>query len=345
MYKKKSFITKLICGLPSLLCVGATTVQRFYMDYIYVGPIHSDKNHKSRIIYHLETNTGSLNNKLVNFYVYNSNKPSGSMIRNLRLNNEEGFFDGEFTTYTFVENGPNQVKVFYSDQDGTRTNHYFDLSFDNNYPLVEFNKCPGGVYEVSNVKGYQKDRGYFDTTNKYVFNNYYVDHDANIYSKFDIEKLSFEEYFGLVKVNVTNSTFKIEIPANSGLFSDLTSTETSSNRVVLPLNLINDGTNRYILSFAQHFYVNPLTYEMRRTPTKNYVETRYIYLPKDGLSEGQKIYFNIFGEKLGTMQLDFSYRFYVESNIQRIGNCVTSEYCIRTSDVPYKDVGKEIKND
>ena len=84
---------------------------------------------------------------------------------------------------------------------------------------------------------------------------------------------------------------------------------------------------------------------MARSQLPGFVETKYLYLQKNGFNDLEKLNFTILGEKLGTMRIDFSYSFSIEAERSRMGNCVSSEYCIKTNDVEFSDIGKELKHD
>ena len=344
--KNKVFST-LIFAIPSLLSAGATTVsQRFHMEYLFLGPIYSDKSRTSRIIYKMGANTGTPKKKTSYIYVINNKHPkNGTLLKELRPQNDDGVVDETFTTYSCDENSQNQARIYYTHEDKTRTTHLFDWPIDNSSPNVDLNTLPSGVYEANNIKAYDMNRGYYNATNRYVFTDWYTENHLPIYNKFDIEKFSFEEYFGSIEIPVTYETFRLEIPANLGLFDGLTSQEISQNNVVFNLNLVNDGTNHYSLKLQDTLYVHPYTYKMSRTPINGYVVTKHFYLPKNGFVNQDKINFTLQGTNIGTMRLSFHYDFSIVSNRSRIGDCVTSQYCIQSEDAVYSELGKELNHD
>ena len=343
--KKKLFGT-LACALGCIFSLGAEEpVQRFEFEYLYVTPAHTDKSHQFRILYKVNTNFGSTKDWMAQSYVYNEKYPKGTNFKNLWVRNDIGTSDTYCSGNTFVAGKPNQLKIFFTDKDKTRTTYFIDCIYDDSYPYLKVQDLPLGVYEARNIKGYEKGVGYLDTTNRYVFRDWYAENHLSVYNKIDIGMFSFEEFIGQAKVNLTYYMFQLGIPANYGLFDDLTDDELSSNRIVFDLNLVDDGTYHYTLQLNQKIYVNPFTYQMSRQPKNGYVETKYIYLPKTGFSDLNKLYFEIKGEQLGTMHLNFEYKFSVQSSKSRIGDCVSSEYCIKGEDARYSEFGKELSHD
>ena len=53
----------------------------------------------------------------------------------------------------------------------------------------------------------------------------------------------------------------------------------------------------------------------------------------------------IVGYSLGTLKLGFEYYFSIEAERSRVGDCVTSEYCIKTGDAQFSEMGKELSHD
>lgn len=343
---KKKIISTLGCALGCLFSVGASEpVQRYEMEYIYMSPAHVDKTHKSRVIYKVRTNTGTINGWAAYCYLYNDNYSAGTNFAKFWCRNDEGTSDTFFTTYTFIKGKENRLKIFFNDKDGTRTNIWFNTIFHDEYPQLSIQNLPSGVYEVNNVIGYEKGVSNIRTTNKYVFRNWYAENHIDVYNKIDFGMFSFEEYMGPIKVAIQYYLFQLAIPAEYGLFDDATDDEKYLNRIVFDFDLVNDGTNHYTLQIKDKIYVNPYTYQMSRHAKSGFVETKYLYLPKTGFTDLNKLDFKIAGENLGTMRLNFNYQFSVQANKSRIGDCVSSQYCIKSGDANYSEIGKEIVHD
>ena len=111
------------------------------------------------------------------------------------------------------------------------------------------------------------------------------------------------------------------------------------------LNFFEKEDKRYGFSFADDLYVNPYTYEMARSQLNGFVKTKYLYLPKNGFHDFESIKLNVNATNLGVACVNMTYDVYIESDKSRIGNCVTSQYCIRTGDAIFIDGGKELKHD
>ena len=345
MRKKKYFclvlIALVICGAN----LGATrAVTRYYLEYCYISPVHTDKSHPGKVLAKLCGN-GTLTNKGVFFYLYNSKRPSGSNIMTLRPSDESGIINKTYKGTEFIKGEENRLKIFLTDSDGTRTEHWFSGVVDDTYRSINVDRLGSLTYEVGNISAYTRSRGSFTGLNRYCFNNWYVLNDIHVYNKFDIEMFTFEEYFDELKIPVENCSIELYIPAIYGLFNDLSITEVERQRAVISLRLRENDDLSYSLVFNQALYVNPFTYEMSRSPKNGFVQTKYLYLPKTGFASQEKLDFRIVGEQLGTMLVDFDYHFSIEAERNRIGNCVTSEYCIHTNDAQFTDYGKVLNHD
>ena len=344
MLKQK--LSLLIMGL--LTCgasIGATEpVQRFYLDYFFITPIRPKASQQSRIFAKISSN-GSVYWKLVNFYVYNSKHKTGTMIKNLRPHDETGIIENYHTGAQFVKGEQNQIKIFFNDSDNTRTQHFFYLDFDETDTTVHVDRLDSLVYQQTNVQGYTKERGYFTATNRYTFNNWYALNDIQIYNKFDIGMFTYQETIDTLPIPIVNPELGIVFPIDYGIFCDLTEDEITLERVSMDLQLVETDNRTYQLAFQQKLYVNPYTYEMARSQLPGFVETKYIYLPKTGFTTNKELNVRIVGMKIGTMNLDLNYDFSIVAERSRIGNCVTSEYCVKTQDARFSENGKELNND
>ena len=343
MIQKKLSLTLfglLTCGT----CMGAgEPVQRFYLDYCYMTPLHQDKTVIGKMFGKISSN-GSVANKAVDLYLYNSKHKGGTSVGGSRAK-EDGTFYREYRAYDAIYGESNQFAVMFYDSDKNRTKINFDQYFYDNYPYLYVDQLSGLTYEVNNLLGYTPEKGHFMASNKYFFKNWYSINDINIYNKFDVEMFSFEEMFGPLYIPVTYSSIELIIPANYGLFVDQSDGETLDNHLAISLKLEDQGDNHFKLSFNQDLFVNPYTYEMARTQRTGFVPTKYLYLPKNGFHNFNKLDLSIYGEKLGTLSLNFNCHFSIQAQKQRIGDCVTSAYCIHTEDASFNDNGKELVHD
>ncbi|MDY6275944.1 MAG: hypothetical protein SPL75_00425 [Bacilli bacterium] len=341
---KQKIIPLVLCMLTCRVSFGATEVQRYQLDYFHITPFYADKSRSVKVFAKLSSN-GPVTRKLVNFYLYNSKYKTGTMIKNLRPSDESGLISATSTGTLMRSGEQNRIKIFFSDGDGQTTTHWFDMIEANNPPRLVVDQLQTATYESFNVASYTKSRGYFTSSDKYEFKNWYAINEMNIYNKLDVGMFSFTETICDIPIEIEYYIISIGIPAIYGLFCDLRDDEIAYNRVELSLDFVDVGNHQYQLQFKDKLYVNPYTYEMARSQLPGFVETKYIYLPKNGFSDLRKLDFTILGEKLGTMRIDFSYSFSIEAERSRMGNCVSSEYCIKTNDVEFNDIGKELKHD
>lgn len=338
---KKGLLSSFLVCLPTVFGISATPIQRYELEYLYITPAHTDKTYKSRLILKISTNVGSVKNKLIYFYVYNSSYPTGTMINNTRPKDSSGVCDILFTTYCFVK-GKNEVHIFFFDEDGKKNEYLFNVSIDDRAPTVEVSSLKNQCYEMANIQGYTKSRGYFTATNRHDFQNWTKQYYLPIYNKFDITNLKYREMIGNYLVAAQYESIKLYIPTNYDIFADVTQEERKSSRLSLNLELVESGHYNYYLRFVSQLYVNPITHQMARSPRNGFVKTNYIYLPKDGYAKTNNLRFYIACEKIGTMRMKFNYNFVVQGSKSRIGDCIMSEYCVQAEETSYSDQGKEI---
>lgn len=324
---------------------GAATVQRYTIEYCYVTPAKTIiPDHKSRIYLKLSSN-GPVTNKLVNFYLFNKKYKTGTTMSNIRPKDESGEASVTFTSKLLIKGESNRFRIFCYDSDGTNNEIWFDVAFDDDVRTVNVSNLSNLEFRLDNVPAYTKEKGNFIAPNRYFFENCYERNNLTIFNKFDIEQFTFSEMIDDLLIPLEFGQLSIKIPTIYGLFCDCDDSETNQGYLALNLNHFEKENKKYGISFAQDLYVNPYTYEMARSPLNGFVKTKYIYLPKNGFHDFESIKLNISGTNLGTAAIDFTYDVFIESDKSRIGDCVTSQYCIHAGNATFVEGGKELKHD
>lgn len=341
MFKRKLSLL-LIAPLYCLSSLGASEPTPYYwLEYVYITPVTTSNTRKGKVVALLNGNS-SLKGKTLYSFIYNNGR--GQSFVDLMCKSENGFLLGKYSNYTFKKDGENRIKFFYYNGTGKVELNLYG-TYDDRHFQTKVDKQRSSLYTTYDVAGYSKDRGYYITYDKYFFINWYAVKEVKVYNKFDVGMFTFYEQIGELKVPQENTYLELIIPTKYGLFTDLNEVEKYDEYVVLPLRFVDIGGYNYQVQLEDPLYVNPYTYEMSRTKQNGYVQTKYIYLPKNGFHDYGTMDFSIMGEDLGTSKILYSYNFTVEAEKSRIGNCVTSEYCIRSVDTSYDDFGKELKND
>ena len=119
----------------------------------------------------------------------------------------------------------------------------------------------------------------------------------------------------------SNAEIDLYLTNREGVFDDM---PIEDEYMVLPLSIGTKGT----LQLKEKYYVDPLTLKMSSESKPNYVETSYLYLPKNemryqGEYEGI-IRFSDFGS--AHSKVIYQFTFNALSNI--MGDCVNSEFCV-----------------
>ena len=102
----------------------------------------------------------------------------------------------------------------------------------------------------------------------------------------------------------------------------------ANDEIVIPLTLAIRN-NRLSFSFVNSFYVNKRTLEISSQYYPNFIVTKSLYLPINGLDKlkGKTIYLDI--QELGMDKISTSIPLRYELNRLLIGSCVDGEYCVQ----------------
>lgn len=160
---------------------------------------------------------------------------------------------------------------------------------------------------------------------EYRFINFDDLYMPNFYQKIDISN------FKVKVTGVGSSYFKTSgtfIFNNvDGLFQGLCE-ENFTNIVRIPVSFEKESENLYYLKFDIDLFVNKQTLEMSREKKQNYLQTKYIYLPRNNMRIQEEIECSLSFDKFGIDKDNFSHSFTLKALINVMGDCHNSEYCV-----------------
>lgn len=102
----------------------------------------------------------------------------------------------------------------------------------------------------------------------------------------------------------------------------------SDGKISFPIVLINHDNQYFSLDFANYLYVNPNNYEMSLKPKIGFRQTKYFYLPINCQEQVKKQEFLITITGIGYWKTNMSWSSYVPVDVNLIGDCSNSKYCV-----------------
>lgn len=152
------------------------------------------------------------------------------------------------------------------------------------------------------------------------FEDYYV---PDYYHKIDFSLFKVSSSKSLDELLDAKAAFYIS--NKDGYFDGFTS---SGDYSKFDLEFIEDGTNSFHLEFKNRLFVNQLNLKMSNEKKADYVETKYLFLPRNEMRHQEDYDCYLSFEKLGVDKLTLSFHFKLNALINTIGDCHNSEYCI-----------------
>lgn len=171
---------------------------------------------------------------------------------------------------------------------------------------------------------YSTKEGYTYRSEKLEFVNFYDYYVPDYYHKLDIRDFKIHND-PLTKLDLQTGDGYL-ILTNSGKgFEKLCGGKKSCT---LNVEIINDGSNYYHLEFKDKLYVNKYDLTMSKTKEKDYVETKYIYFPRNGYRSQEDYNLMILLNGVGVNRDNFYLNFKFKAIQNLIGDCHNSEYCV-----------------
>lgn len=221
-------------------------------------------------------------------------------------------------SYTFGEN--NQIEITYQTPTRTETiKHYINVAKKGREYIGDDNHI------IANYCTYRWNGNWSLGIQEYTFENFDDVYMPNFYQKIDISDFKVKviglgsEHFSTSGTFIFNNL--------DGMFQDLCAPGTK-NYVKLPVSFELDHDNVYQLKFDIELFVNKQTLSMSREKKEGYLQTKYIYLPRNNMRHQEEIKCSISFEDFGVDKdyLDHSFTLKALNNV--MGDCHNSEYCV-----------------
>jgi len=206
--------------------------------------------------------------------------------------------------------------------------------------LITTNECYSGYYRAPandcSTDGMTTTKHYDELFFKSFDPIFYPE----FYSKIDLTKIQFQEkvFGGYRKPTFGSATLSFD--ADLYCFGKLGIA--SGLRRYIDLDIVDAGNNQYSFAFKNNVYVNPSTYEMSEIKYDGFVQTKYLYLPRNEMNQIGTLSFLISVSDLGIAKSYLNYNFSVQPIRNTVGDCINSEYCIHTNVTPYQGLVGEI---
>lgn len=97
---------------------------------------------------------------------------------------------------------------------------------------------------------------------------------------------------------------------------------------IIPLELYSPDEQYFYIDFACDLYVEPKSFYMSTSPKIGYKQTHYFYMPINKKEEAMKQEFRFHLEGLGDLETDVVFSCYYSNDINLIGDCFNSKYCV-----------------
>lgn len=271
--------------------------------------------------------------KQKNFYVsiFNEYYPNGyKFYEGVLASNSNINFE-----YDNMHNGTsNQIKLFYEGNisyDVLTINAVFESGKNSVINSENYSLSPGTGFIVN-------DAGNISTyTDTYNFKNFNESYTPTYYHNISLDN------YQIVKTNNAMQNFSADsislyLTNREGVFDNMPG---NHNYMIVPLSIYSNGTKSY-LKLKNFYYVNPKTLLMSEEYKVGYVSTGHIYFPHNemkyqGEYEGRIIFSHINGG-----QSNLTYKFSLNAELNLLGDCIESEYCVVTKDGSDNNMGYEI---
>lgn len=152
----------------------------------------------------------------------------------------------------------------------------------------------------------------------------------------EFQELYMPDYYHKLDLSVfritDSATFPSTLTCSSGLLSvtnlnGIFDNIATGNKIYLPITL-NKEKSDYSLKFSNILYVNPVTLLMSSTPKDGFVETKYLYFPRNEKNKEMNYNLEIALSGVGFEYNNFIYSFRYKSILNILGDCHNSQYCV-----------------
>lgn len=332
----------IVLAATSLLLLPTGKAPQFYpnicqfknnFDYIEVPPLFYETGEKTIISFVISfTNKES---RTMNVAIINPDSTSNIIYKRT--------FDNYFLEDSFEYDNSYTVV-------GCKLHFYFDKrhaikmtpKFDT-YSTINPETYDQNLEKNKNIYVYYLDKGWSLIAEKFSFKNFASYYVPDFYHKVDLSTLTIEYKIGECNTRLSTGDAYLSIQDYEGIFSDLGSPMQGGKNRVLPISVVNLKNNIWCLKFKEKVYVHYQTLKMSSSKKEGYVETNYLYLPRNRMKDQENFVISISITEFGVNKSLFSQKMSVKSPLNTFGNCRDSEYCIASlSANPDFELGEKV---
>ena len=265
-------------------------------------------------------------------YLVNEYYPDGYLIY-------EEYFYGSISkifTYDNSKNGlNNSIKLIFSDFDGSTNEQVYPIPFSKSSNTVLTQET--STYKPGTGKIVFSGGNWSNIEDNYILENFTSQYIPTFYHNLSLNDLSIK------KANDHVQTFEpgvvnLYLTNRNGVFDDMPN---NGKYLIVPLEVINVGSS-CTLKIKNNYYVNPNTLLMSETYKSNYVETNRIYFPHNEMNYQGEYEGRIVFSSINSGSSNLTYRFTLNAQLNLLGDCIESEYCVKTKDGQDNNMGYEI---
>jgi hypothetical protein len=248
---------------------------------------------------------------------------SEQLSRHLVTKNEKYTFTFTLPLKSLLTRNGMYIKVGILNSNGTYKFKYETMlypAYPNTYNPFDFVHSP--LVLDNTLLTIRNNTSLLNLAEQFSFNNYLSYFNANVYHSLDLNQFSFTYKF--------LKDFKFESASlyfydTNNIFPNMHSS--NDEKVILNLDLICNYQT-ISMSFADKLYVNPQNLDMSLTPLIGYKETNYFFLPINMKEQISFIDFKFDLVNVGSCYTDFFFTVSYLTDVNLIGECNESEYCV-----------------
>jgi len=344
-YKKIGLLIPLICsGLFGIS--SSEPEEEFFIKDIYCEPFHeSGTNSQIHII-----GGSTLGNGLkgtLGLYYRNSNKSGAQIVKSKALNDYTDSYtftsSNQYTKNTGESSWEIRLTV-----DGVRIEtHIIPCDYITTFETIDFVHGIKSKISYPIIKHYSRETGQITTENlDYNFNDF----DDIVYldsiGKFDLKNYIISSSINNFNVELEGKETYLKVPAIPGWFVDYSDQELSWGWKVFLLNIVQQENHQYYFTINEQLFINPNTLEMSQLNVQGSMQTEALFFPPTLTFPKEGFQCELYAKDFGRAHVNLVAVFYIQKVDVLLGDCITSEYCIKTSSAVYEDnIGKVLKND
>lgn len=168
---------------------------------------------------------------------------------------------------------------------------------------------------------------------EYLFQGFDRKQVPSFYHEFSLDTFSIKTYFADATINSNYEAFLL-VSNRNGIFNDF---EHDDFLARIPISLYKKEEEMIGFCFKDILYVDPESLLMSTFSRNGYVETNHFYFPKNEMSAQGEYEIYLMCSNFGSDKVDFVATFKTKALMNTMGDCYTSEYCIRNTSAQIND--------